>query len=87
MSVSVHRIRPDPRLSVEETAFLRERAFPLWCDEGAFANQEVAQAKALFRRGKAQLRLGNTEAAERDLEAAQKLTPHDAAVTRELQVI
>lgn len=43
-------------------------------------------AKAMFRRGKAQLQLGNTEGAARDLEAAHRLAPDDVAVTRELQV-
>ena len=42
-------------------------------------------AKAMFRRGKAELRLGNTEAAARDLEAAHKLAPEDAAISRELR--
>lgn len=40
-------------------------------------------AKAIFRRGKAELRLGNTDAAARDLEAAHKLAPEDAAISRE----
>lgn len=47
---------------------------------------DTKNAKAMFRRGKAQLRLGNTEAAARDLEAAHRLAPDDAAVARELQV-
>lgn len=37
-------------------------------------------SKALFRRGRARLRMGNTEAAERDLSRAAELSPYDAAI-------
>jgi hypothetical protein len=39
-------------------------------------------SKALFRRGRAQLQLGNTEAAERDLSQAAALAPHDPAIRK-----
>jgi hypothetical protein len=39
-------------------------------------------SKALFRRGRAQLRLGNTEAAERDLSHAARLAPDDPAIRK-----
>jgi len=42
--------------------------------------------KALFRRGKAQLRLGNTDGAAADLDAAHRLAPDDAGIARELKV-
>ena len=42
-------------------------------------------AKAMFRKGMAELRLGNTEAAARDLGAANKLAPEDTAISRELR--
>lgn len=38
--------------------------------------------KAIFRRGRAQLRMGNTDAAERDLTRAAALSPADAAIMR-----
>ncbi len=42
--------------------------------------------KALFRRGKAQLRLGNTDGAAADLDAAHRLAPDDSGIARELKV-
>ncbi len=39
-------------------------------------------SKAIFRRGRAQLRMGNTDAAERDLTRAAALSPADAAIMR-----
>ncbi|KAH7130328.1 peptidyl-prolyl cis-trans isomerase D [Dendryphion nanum] len=43
------------------------------------------RAKALFRRGQAQVGKRNDEGAVRDLEEAQKLAPGDAAIVRELE--
>jgi peptidyl-prolyl isomerase D len=45
------------------------------------------KAKALFRRGTAQVGLKDDEAALKDLEAANKLVPGDAAVTKELAAV
>ena len=42
-------------------------------------------AKAMFRRGKAQLRLCNTDGAAADLDAVQRLAPDDAGIARELK--
>ena len=39
-------------------------------------------SKALFRRGRARLQLGNTEAAERDISQAAGLAPHDPAIRK-----
>ena len=47
---------------------------------------EPKNVKALFRRGKAQLRLGNTDGAATDLGAAHRLAPDDAGIDRELRV-
>jgi Flp pilus assembly protein TadD len=47
---------------------------------------EPKNVKALFRRGKAQLRLGNTDGAAADLDAAHRLAPNDAGIGRELRV-
>ena len=38
------------KLSEDEAAFLRGRAFALWNDHAAFTAEEVDRAKALFRR-------------------------------------
>ena len=42
---------------------------------------EPKNVKALFRRGKAQLRLGNTDGAATDLGAAHRLAPTTPALT------
>lgn len=47
--------------------------------------QDGDNAKALFRRGRAQVGLGRTEEALKDLQAAARLAPEDRAITRELQ--
>ena len=47
--------------------------------------QDSGNAKALFRRGRAQVGLGRTEEALKDLQAAARLAPEDRAITRELQ--
>ena len=47
--------------------------------------QDAGNAKALFRRGRAQVGLGRTEEALKDLQAAARLAPEDRAIARELQ--
>ena len=47
--------------------------------------QDSENAKALFRRGRAQIGLGRTEEALKDLQAAARLAPEDRAITREVQ--
>ncbi len=44
--------------------------------------EQPKNAKAIFRRGRAHLELGNTDAAEADLEQAARLSPNDAAIRR-----
>lgn len=48
---------------------------------------DVEKAKALYRRGLAAKEMKNEDAAVEDLEAAQKLAPGDAAITKELAVV
>lgn len=45
--------------------------------------EDKDNAKALFRRGKAQLALGHTEEAAEDLRRAQKLAPGGGRLPRE----
>ncbi|CAM6121414.1 unnamed protein product [Calypogeia fissa] len=49
--------------------------------------EDKNNTKALYRRGKARLALGQTEAAKADFEAVKKLAPGDKAVVRELRKI
>jgi hypothetical protein len=49
--------------------------------------EDEDNSKALFRRGKARLELGQTDTAKLDFEKVQKLVPEDKAVVRELRVI
>lgn len=47
--------------------------------------EDENNVKALFRRGKARAELGQTDAAEEDLQKARKLAPEDKAIIRELR--
>lgn len=48
--------------------------------------EQPESAKALFRRGRARRQLGQTDAAQADLEAAYRLQPEDKVIAKELQV-
>ena len=48
---------------------------------------DKANAKALFRRGRARARLGQGDAARADLQQAASLSPADAAIKRELAAL
>lgn len=52
------------------------------CDE--VLREQPDNAKAIFRRGRARLALGMTDAAEEDLLRASALAPNDAAIRRQL---
>ncbi|KAH8931892.1 hypothetical protein BDL97_19G044500 [Sphagnum fallax] len=49
--------------------------------------EDQDNSKALFRRGKARLELGQTDTAKLDFEKVRKLAPEDKAAIRELRVI
>eukprot|EP00897_Mesotaenium_endlicherianum_P005890 jgi/Mesen1/5329/ME000266S04519 len=49
--------------------------------------EEPNNGKALFRRGKARAALGQTETARDDLQKANKLSPKDKAILKELQAL
>ena len=48
---------------------------------------DKASTKALFRRGRARRRLGQVDAACADLQEAERLSPDDAAIKRELAAL
>lgn len=50
-------------------------------------SEDVNNAKALYRRGKARAELGQTEAARDDLLKARKYAPNDKAITAELRLL
>ncbi|GMH27256.1 hypothetical protein Nepgr_029099 [Nepenthes gracilis] len=49
--------------------------------------EDENNVKALYRRGKSRAELGQTEAAREDLLRAQKHTPEDKAITKELRLL
>lgn len=53
----------------------------------AASAKEADRAKALYRRGVANVRLKDEEAAIKDLEEAQKLAPNDALIASELKSV
>lgn len=55
------------------------------CDE--VLREQPNNAKAVFRRGRARLAMGNTDAAEEDLRRAAALNPNDTAVHRQLMAL
>ena len=54
---------------------------------GEVLAEEPANAKALFRRGRARAALGQSEAAAGDLEKARAAAPEDGAIARELAAV
>ncbi len=62
-----------------------------WSQAIKFASQALAidktNAKALFRRGVAHEAMGSIDAAVSDLEAALKLSPSDAAISKALAAV
>lgn len=88
------------RFSLNNNSALLNIKLEAWEDavhsaEGALAiaNKEGSKikdadrAKALYRRGFASVRLKDEESAVKDLEAAQKLAPTDAAIINELNAV
>ncbi|EFX04628.1 peptidyl-prolyl cis-trans isomerase [Grosmannia clavigera kw1407] len=83
------------RISVNTNAALMQLKLSSWADARVSATSalEVAgitpaeQAKALFRRGQALLKLKDEDGALADLSAAHKLAPADGAVLKELTAV
>lgn len=83
------------RISLNSNAALMSLKLSAWEDtirsaDGALAVASITgkdKAKALYRRGFAQVRLKDEDAALQSLEEARKLAPEDAAINKELAAI
>ncbi|CAH0002953.1 unnamed protein product [Clonostachys byssicola] len=83
------------RFSLNSNAALLSTKLEAWDDAIRFSTSALAvpglsgkeKAKALYRRGFANVRLKDEESALKDLEEAHKLVPEDSAVTNELNSV
>lgn len=83
------------RISLNSNAALMNMKLGAWDETVRAADNALAvpsisykdKAKALYRRGFAQVRLKDDDAALKSLEEAKKIAPEDAAITKELTAL